>query len=229
MAAMAAILKFFKRHLLQNRKSDWAKTLFEASERHRDSVLLKLFRSNLKDGLSSNSSNDISQGVSWIERKLDGKDWSDTEIQNWLNCSVWLSKMAAWAAILKILKLHLLPNPKSDWAQTWLKALGPHADLESLNHSVPISKMAAMSAVLKIFTQHLLPNCKLDWAEAWWAASEQHRDSELLKSFYSDIQDGPHGGRLENLQTMSAPEGKSDWAQPWLEAFRWRGDLELIN
>ena len=134
MAAMAAILKFFKRHLLLNRKLDWAKTLWEASERHSDSELLKLFRSNLQADLSSNSSNDISsQAVSWIERKLDEKHWRDIKIRNCLNCSVWPSKMAAWVAILKILQPHLLPNPKSDWAQTSWKALGPHGDLESLN------------------------------------------------------------------------------------------------
>ena len=134
MAAMAPILKFLKRHLLPNRKSDWAKTLWEASERHRDSELLKLFRSDLQADLSSNSSNDISsKAVSWIERKPDGKHWRDIKIQNCLNCSVWLSKMAAWAAILKILKPHLLPNPKSDWAHTCWKALWPHGDLELLN------------------------------------------------------------------------------------------------
>ena len=39
---MAAILKFFKQHLLPNHKSDWVKTWLEASKRHRDSELLKL-------------------------------------------------------------------------------------------------------------------------------------------------------------------------------------------
>ena len=63
MAAMAAILKFFKRHL-PNCKSDWVKTWWEASQWHkdsellkqlpkqwdRDSKLLKSFRSSIQDG-----------------------------------------------------------------------------------------------------------------------------------------------------------------------------------
>ena len=49
MAATAAILKFFKRHL-PNRKLDNAETWWEASEWHRDSELLKSFCSDIKDG-----------------------------------------------------------------------------------------------------------------------------------------------------------------------------------
>ena len=51
-----------------------------------------------------------SKPVNWIEPKPDGKHWSDIEIQNCLNRYVWLSKMAAWASILKILKQHLFPK-----------------------------------------------------------------------------------------------------------------------
>ena len=47
-ATMAAILKFFKRHLLLNAKSDWAETWSEASQWHRDSKLLKSFHSDIK-------------------------------------------------------------------------------------------------------------------------------------------------------------------------------------
>ena len=43
---MTAILKFFKRDLRPNRKSDWAKTWWEASKWHRDSELLK----SIQDG-----------------------------------------------------------------------------------------------------------------------------------------------------------------------------------
>ena len=50
MAAMAAILEFFKRHLLPNRKLDWAETWWEAQERHRDSELLNSFRLAIQDG-----------------------------------------------------------------------------------------------------------------------------------------------------------------------------------
>ena len=48
--AAAAILKFFKRHLLPNPKSDYAETWFEASQWQGDSKLLKPFRSDIQDG-----------------------------------------------------------------------------------------------------------------------------------------------------------------------------------
>ena len=47
---MDAILKFFKPHLLPNRKTNWAKTWWEASQWHKDLELLKLFCSDIKDG-----------------------------------------------------------------------------------------------------------------------------------------------------------------------------------
>ena len=50
MSANAAILKFFKLHLLPNHKLDWAKTWREAWECYRDSELLKLFHSDIHDG-----------------------------------------------------------------------------------------------------------------------------------------------------------------------------------
>ena len=95
---------------LPNLQSDWAKTWWEVLEQQRDSELLKLFCSIIQDGRrvqqpSWNSSNDISfHTISWIEPKLD-------EIWNCLNLSLWLSKMVAQAAILKILKPYLLLNP----------------------------------------------------------------------------------------------------------------------
>ena len=48
MAAIAAILKFFKRHL-PNHKPDWAET-WKALERYKDSELLKSFSSDIQDG-----------------------------------------------------------------------------------------------------------------------------------------------------------------------------------
>ena len=51
MAAMSATLKIFKQPLLPNCKLDWAETWLEASEQHRDSELLKLFHSDIQDGL----------------------------------------------------------------------------------------------------------------------------------------------------------------------------------
>ena len=61
-------------------------------------------------------------------------------------------------AILKIFKLQLLPNGKSDWGKTWWVALGRHGDSELLKPFVMISMMAARAAILKIF------NCLLTWS-----------------------------------------------------------------
>ena len=54
---------------------------------------------------------DISSGsASRIELKLGGRHWGHMAIQNYINLSVPVSKIAVMAAILKIFKRHLLPN-----------------------------------------------------------------------------------------------------------------------
>ena len=40
--------------------------------------------------------------------------------------------LAAMAAILKVFNCYLLPNSKSDGAETWWKVSGQHGDLELL-------------------------------------------------------------------------------------------------
>ena len=47
---MSVILKIFKLYLLPNCKSDGAETWSKALEPHRDSELLKSFRSDTQDG-----------------------------------------------------------------------------------------------------------------------------------------------------------------------------------
>ena len=124
MVAVAAILKFFKRHLLANGRSDWAKTLWEASERHRDSELLTLFRSDLRDGRHAA----ILKFFKWYLLPSHKLGWAETwweALERHRD-----SELLKLAAILKILKPYLLLE--SDWAQTWWKALGPHGDLELL-------------------------------------------------------------------------------------------------
>ena len=163
--------------------------------------------------------NNISQTVSWIEPKLDRKHRSDIEIQNNLNLQfgypIWL--MAAWAVILKFLKLHMLPNPKSDWAQTWWKALGPHgylvllksfcSDIQDGCHVSHFENLQiSPPAILKVFNCYLLLYSKSDGAETLWKTSGQHEDLELLKWFRSDIQVGRHGSHLENLKITPATE-----------------------
>ena len=55
-----------------------------------------------------------SRTVSQIELKLGGRHWGYMEIQNCLNHSFLISKMATMMTILKIFKWHLLLNCKSD-------------------------------------------------------------------------------------------------------------------
>ena len=50
-------------------------------------------------------------------------------------------------AILKFLKIHLLPNCKSDWAETWWEASGWQGDSELLK---PFSSISTMKAILSI-------------------------------------------------------------------------------
>ena len=128
---MAALLKFFERHLLQNRKSDWAKTWWEASQWHRDSELLKSFRSDSQDSRQGA----ILKFFKWYLRPNHKSDWAETwwealehYIQNCYNSSVPISKMVA---ILKFFIRHL-PNRRSDWAKTWWEASEWHRDSELL-------------------------------------------------------------------------------------------------
>ena len=129
-----------------------------------------------------------------------------------LNHFVTMSRMAATAAILKILNCYL----------TWSFALG-QLMLWSVDHGPSVISMSVsnfshfrhlhqnhihggpMAAILQVFNCYLLPNRKSDGAETWNNMG-QHGDLELLKWFCSDIQDGHHGSHLENLQITSAPE-----------------------
>ena len=47
-----------------------------------------------------------------------------------------VSMMATTAAILKVFNCYLLPNRKSDGAETWWKTSGHHGDLELLKYSL---------------------------------------------------------------------------------------------
>ena len=120
--SMAAILKFFKRHLLPNRKTDWAETWWEASQWHRFSEFLKSFCHDIEYSLreirQTTSPPKPQAGLSW---NLMGGIGA-TQIQNRWSHSVLISKMATMATILKFFKPHLLPNHKSTWAETWWEA-----------------------------------------------------------------------------------------------------------
>ena len=191
---MAAILKFFKRRLLPNRKSKWTETWWEASKWNRDSELLKSFRSGIQDGRhggnleilqttsppkqpSWNSSNDISS------QTVSPTDYGQ---QSW-NSSNDISSQTF----------------KLDWAKTWWEAYQWHRDsdlLKSLRSDIQDGRHGGNLEILQT-TSPPKPQLKLD-GRHW----ERYRDSELLKWFCSDIQDGRRGSDLEILQTTSPPE-----------------------
>ena len=110
MAAMVAILKAFIYYLLSNCKSDGAKTWWKASAQYGDLVLLKLFLSDMQDGHHLENLQITSAPEQCLmELKPDGRHLDVMGIQNCLNCSFPIYKMAA---ILKFFKPHLLPNSK---------------------------------------------------------------------------------------------------------------------
>ena len=91
-----------------------------------------------------------------------------------------VSMMDATAAILKVFNCYLLPNCKSDGAETCWKALGQLGDLKLLKWFCLDIQDGHMAAILKIFKSHLLPN------GVWLSLNLMggcYGDSELLKSF----------------------------------------------
>ena len=122
-------------HLLQNHKSDWAETWWEALAVHGNSELLKLLHFHIQQWWPSwNCSDEISSpepkvGLSWnLMEGIEGTwRFRIAEIilfryPRWLPW--WLSR--------KSFKPHLRWNAKSDWNQTWWKALGWHGNSELL-------------------------------------------------------------------------------------------------
>ena len=91
-----------------------------------------------------------SRTISWIELKLSRRHCGNMEIQNCENRSIPISKMAALAAILKSFKRQLLPNPKSDYAETWWEASQWHRDSKLLKLFCSVSKMATRDGHLEI-------------------------------------------------------------------------------
>ena len=114
--------------------SHWAETLWEALERHRDSELLRLFCSDIQDGrhgghleiLQTTSPPKPKVGLS---QNLMG---SITVTQRFRIAKIAPFRYPRWPAILKFFKRHLIPNNKSDWAETWWEALESYRDSELL-------------------------------------------------------------------------------------------------
>ena len=115
---MVAILKFFKRHLLPNRQSDWAETWWEASQWHRDSKLvlfgyprwlpiwaasLKIFKRHLL----------LNPKSYWAETWWEASQWHghSTLLKSFHSDS----KMADMVTILKFIKPQV--EPKLDGRQ----------------------------------------------------------------------------------------------------------------
>ena len=123
-----------------------------------------------------NSSNDISsQTVSWIEQKLDGKHWSDIQIQNCLNPFIWL--FGHLGDRLKNLETTSAPNPSvrlshnlvggigATWRLRLLKSFCSYIQNRSHVSHLENFQTTPPPAILKVFSCYLLPNSKLDWVE----------------------------------------------------------------
>ena len=130
-----AILKFFKRHLLPKRKSDWAKTWWEASQWHKDSELLKSFRSDIQDGRHGGHL-EILQ-TTFPPKPYVGSSWNlvggITVRQKFKIAKITPLRCPRWPpGHLEILQTTPFPNRKSDWAKTWREASQWRKDTELL-------------------------------------------------------------------------------------------------
>ena len=151
MATILTILKIFKRHLLPNRKSNWTKTWWKASEQYRDSELLKSFRSESKMA-----------GMMAILKIFKPCLFRNSK-------SVWTKtwwEALGWNGHLDLLDSFCWPLLWPSWkswndicyrtiSQIKLKLGGRHwEDMETQNcqiRSIPTSKMADTAAILKFF------------------------------------------------------------------------------
>ena len=100
--------------------------------------------------------------------------------------------MATMVTILKILKRHLLPNVKSDWAETWWEAFEKHGDSELLNSFHPDFQ---------------------DGCDGGRQALGRWR-FRIAKPFCYDIHDGCHSSHLEDLQLSAYAMVCWSWSVP---------------
>ena len=225
---MVAVLKFFKRNLLLNRKLDWAETWWEASQWHRDSELIKSFHSNIQDGLKFFKQHLFPNHKS---------DWAET----WWEASKhyrvpellksFYSNIQDMATILKFFKAISQTvgwiEPKLD-GKYWSNR--DSELLKLLRSNIQDSRHGGHLEILQTTSP---PNSWLDWAKTWWEALERHRDWELLKLFRSSIQDGRHGGHmaaiLKFFKRHLLPNRRLDWAKTWWEALELHRDSELLK
>ena len=165
-----------------------------------------------------------SRTVSQIERKLGGKHRGNMEIQNWWSCSVPVSKLATMAAILKkkTSKPHLLPNGKSDWAESWWEALGRYGDSALLKSFRPDIHDGRHGSYLDFFKRHF-PNSKWSYVETSW---EAWGITEIQNSYYRSVSIS-RATVLKFFKPLLLPNRRSDWAEPWWEALGWHADSEL--
>ena len=190
-AAIVAILKFFKRHL-PNHRSDWVKTWWEASERHRDSELLKLVHSDIPEGRHGGRL-EIFKWHFLPNQKL---DWA----------KIWWEALERHrdSELFKSFRLAIQDGRLEDLEL--LKSF--RSDIQDRRRVSHLGNLQTTSppAILKVFNCYLVPNNKSFGAETWWKASGQHGHLEFLKWFCSDIQDSHHGSHFENLQITSATD-----------------------
>ena len=133
------ILKISKPHLLPNGKSDWAETWWEALRRHGDSKLLKPFCYYIHDGRHSSHHEGL-QLLAQTETlfqvslcRLLLTVLRPSSVCHSVTFHIFdISVMDSTATILKVFNGYLLPNGKSNGAETWWKVSGQHGNLELL-------------------------------------------------------------------------------------------------
>ena len=200
MAATVAILKFFKRHLLPNYNSVWAQTWWEESEWHRDSELLKSFRSDIQYGhILKFFKQHLLPNLVGLSQNLMGSIPVTQRFRIAKTVAFrypsWLPWLPSWNS-----SNDLLQDRKSDCAKNWWEALQWHRDSELLKSFCSDIQDGCHRGHLEILQNGISSQTMSDWAETWGESLEHYRDLELPKSLHSDIQDFCH---LEILQTTS--------------------------
>ena len=229
MVPKVAILKIFKPHLLLNGKSDWAKTRWKALGRHGDSELLKLFCNDIRDGCHSSHLEDLqllAHLCSGLLTMVHPSSACPSVSFHIFDISIRIIiMMVTMAVILKVFNCYLLPNCKSDGAETWWKSSGQHGDLELLEWFHSDIQFGYRGSHLENVQITSAPEWQV-WLSLNLMGGIGVGNSELLKLFCSNIQDGRHSSHLEILQTASPP--KLSPIEPKLDGRHW-GDMEIQN
>ena len=126
-------------------------------------------------------------------------------------------------SILKIFKWHLLPNRKSDWAETWWEASEQHRDSEWLKSFCSDIQDGCYSGHLENLETTSAPKwyVRLSWnlvggiGETWKFKTAKFIPFRHL--------------RLKFFKWHLLPNCNADWAKAWLAASEWQRDSGLLK